>query len=210
MTEDAERIVGLYERHAHAWADRRSRAFIEKAWLDRFAALLPAGAEVLDIGCGTGEPIARYLSSRGFAVTGIDSSPTFVRLARGGVGTEHSSADFRVGDMRLLQLKRRFAGLLAWDSFFHLTGDDQAAMFAVFAAHAANGAALMFTSGPKHGEAIGSFAGEPLYHASLDPDAYRALLDRHGFDVVAHVAEDRECGGHTVWLARRRKDAADH
>ena len=62
----------------------------------------------------------------------------------------------------------------------------------------------MFTSGPSDGEAIGTFQGEPLYHASLSPDEYRALLDRHGFEVVAYEAEDPECGGHTIWLARLR------
>ena len=76
-------------------------------------------------------------------------------------------------------------------------------MFAVFREHAAPSAALMFTSGRAHGEAIGEFEGEPLYHASLDPDEYRALFDQHGFRVVRHVAEDPACNGHTVWLAQR-------
>ena len=95
-------------------------------------------------------------------------------------------------------------GILAWDSFFHLRRDDQRAMFATFRAHTAPGAALMFTSGPRDGEAIGTFHGEPLYHASLVPDEYRALLDRHGFEVVAHKAEDPGSGRHTIWLARLR------
>ena len=60
----------------------------------------------------------------------------------------------------------------------------------------------MFTSGPAHGEAIGSYRGEPLYHASLDAAEYRALFSANGFDVVAHVVEDPDCGGHTVWLAQ--------
>jgi hypothetical protein len=80
-----------------------------------------------------------------------------------------------------LALQRTFSGILAWDSFFHLCHDDQRRMFPVFRAHAAPNAALMFTSGPAHGEAIGSFGGEPLYHASLDPAEYRSLLDRNGF-----------------------------
>jgi hypothetical protein len=63
---------------------------------------------------------------------------------------------------------------------------------------------LLFTSGPAHGEAIGSFGGEALYHASLDEAEYRALLDANGFDVVDHRIEDPECGGHTVWLAQAR------
>ncbi len=60
----------------------------------------------------------------------------------------------------------------------------------------------MFTSSPAHGEALGTFEGEPLYHASLDAAEYRALLDENGFSVVAHTVEDRACGGHTIWLAR--------
>jgi hypothetical protein len=35
-------------------------------------------------------------------------------------------------------------------------------MFPVFRIHAAPGAALLFSSGPRHGEAIGSYGGEPL------------------------------------------------
>jgi SAM-dependent methyltransferase len=43
---------------------------------------LPAGASVLDVGCGTGLPTARQLVDAGCAVTGIDISPTMLDLAR--------------------------------------------------------------------------------------------------------------------------------
>jgi SAM-dependent methyltransferase len=46
---------------------------------------LPAGARVLDVGCGTGLPTARQLVAAGCAVTGIDISPTMLDLARGNV-----------------------------------------------------------------------------------------------------------------------------
>ena len=51
---------------------------------------------------------------------------------------------------------------------------------------------------------MGTWQGEPLYHASLDPDEYHALLAADGFAVVAHVPEDPACGAHTVWLAWHR------
>src|SRR3712207_7171924 len=51
-----------------------------------------------------------------------------------------------VADMRTLRLGARFAGILAWDSFFHLRPDDQRAMFRTFRDHAAPGAALLFRS----------------------------------------------------------------
>ncbi|HEY4943686.1 MAG TPA: methyltransferase domain-containing protein [Rhizomicrobium sp.] len=200
MSSDSERIVGLYQRHAQAWAADRGNRLVERAWLDRFAGLVPAGAAVLDIGCGCGEPIARYLIERGHAVSGVDSSPEMIAMCR----SRFPSGDWQVADMRMLSLEHVFGGIVAWDSFFHLCHDDQRRMFPVFRKHAAKDAALMFTSGPAHGEAIGRLKGEPLYHASLDAEEYRALLEAHGFDVAAHVAEDPDCDRHTIWLAKLR------
>lgn len=196
----ADRIVGLYERRAAAWTGAResSKRFIEQGWLDRFRALIPPGGAILDIGCGAGEPIARYLAGLGHGVTGVDASPAMIAMFQARLPAQEAL----VADMRRLDLGRRFDGLLAWDSFFHLDHDAQRAMFPIFRAHARPGAALMFTSGPAHGEATGRLEGEPLYHASLAPDEYRDLLAAQGLEVAAHRAEDPDCGGRTVWLAR--------
>ena len=191
-----DRIIELYERHAANFEKDRSRTLQEKAWLDRFLNRVPDSGKVLDIGCGMAEPIARYIVESGRRVTGVDSSESLIEMCR----ARFPEQEWIVADMRTLALRRQFSGIRAWDSFFHLCPDDQRRMFPVFRAHAAPGATLMFTSGPAHGEAIGSFGGDPLYHASLDPDEYRSLLDRSGFRVVAHVVEDPDCGRHTIWL----------
>jgi trans-aconitate methyltransferase len=195
----SNRIIGLYEAHAAAWDRKRGRDLHEAAWLERFAALLPAGGTVLDIGCGMGEPIARWLIARGYRMTGIDSAPSLIAMAN----ARFPDAEWIVGDMRALDLGRRFDGLIAWHSFFHLAPADQRAMFARFAAHAAPAAPLMFTSGPERGEAIGAWQEEPLYHASLDPADYEALLAEHGFTIVDRKLRDPDCGEATVWLAVR-------
>ena len=202
MNEAAERVIDHYERHAREWdADRRNAEWNDKPWHDRFIAALPAGAAVLDFGCGSGSPVGQHMVERGLRVTGVDASPTLIALCR----ERMPEQEWLVADMRALRLGRRFDGVIAWDSFFHLTPTDQRRMFEVFAAHAAPSAVLMFNSGPAHGEVVGSYRGDPLYHASLDADAYEALLDQWGFDVVAHVVEDRrQAGGRTVWLARSR------
>lgn len=197
-------IVNLYERHARTFDRERGKNLFERGWLDRFHAAVGAGASILDIGCGSGEPIARYLIEAGHDVAGVDSSDTMIALCRG----RFPMQSWTVADMRRLDLGRRFNGILAWDSFFHLTQGEQKAMFAIFAAHIADGGALMFTSGPRAGEAIGSFQGEPLYHASLDPEDYRRLLAAHGFDVIDHIAEDAKCGGHTIWLAGQTREVS--
>jgi 2-polyprenyl-3-methyl-5-hydroxy-6-metoxy-1,4-benzoquinol methylase len=199
MDGEAERIIGLYRRHARAWDEARGDRLREGAWLDRFLAMLPPGGRVLDLGCGSGRPMARACLERGHAVTGIDTSEELIELCR----ERFPGGDWRVGDMRTLDLGERFDGIMAWHSLFHLTPADQEAMFAVIEAHAAPGAALMFTSGLNRGVAMGRFQGEPLYHASLDPDEYHALLRAHGFRYTAHEVGQAEAGAAAVWLARR-------
>lgn len=200
MSSEADEIVGLYQRHARAWAKERGNWLIEGKWLERFRGLLPGEGSILDIGCGSSEPIARYFIERGHAVTGVDSSPPMIEMCMG----HFPGGDWRVGDMRELSLGRVFSGILAWDSFFHLNHEDQRRMFPIFRKHAAAGGVLMFTSGSEHGVAMGSFHGEPLYHASLDTAEYRELLEGEGFEVVEHVIEEPLEGGRTVWLARVR------
>jgi cyclopropane fatty-acyl-phospholipid synthase-like methyltransferase len=165
----------------------------------RFVAALPAEATVLDLGCGSGSPVAEYMAERGLHVTGVDSSPTLISLCR----QRLPAHEWLVGDMRPLELSRRFDGLLAWDSFFHLRPDDQRRMFGVFARHAAPSAVMMFSSGPAYGESVGTYRGDLVYHASLSPHEYTALLGSIDFEVVGHTAEDWQSGGgRTVWLAQ--------
>ena len=200
MSSDAEQIISLYQRKAREWArDRGVRnSLFEKPWLERFRSLLPPGGSILDIGCGSGELIARYFIEERYDVTGINSSPALIDLCK----ARFPGQNWVVADMRRLPLGRHFDGVLAWDSFFHLSPDAQRAMFPIFRKHTTSRSALMFTSGPAYGEAIGEYEGEPLYHASLDSDEYRSLLDDDGFEVVSHVVEDPSCGHHTIWLAR--------
>ena len=132
------------------------------------------GPDVLDLGCGSGEPIGRYLADRGCGLTGVDTAPEMIEFWKAALPEQSC----HVADMRSLSIGRTFDGLLAWNSVFHLCPDDQRRMFPTFRAHAAPGAVLMFTSGTGYGTAFGDLEGEPLYHASLSAAEYRALLAR--------------------------------
>lgn len=199
MSNASRDVIGLYTEHGADFDRERGRSLAEKSWLDRFASLLPGGGSILDIGCGSGEPIAGYFIANGYDVTGIDASLPLIELCR----NRFPENLWAVADMRELALGRRFDGLIAWHSFFHLKPEDQRLMFGIFRQHANDGAALMFTAGPGQGEAIGTFQGKPLYHASLARDDYESLLAAHGFRLLDHIVNDPQCGGATVYLARR-------
>lgn len=198
MHSVADKIIDLYRRHALAWANIRGSSLHEGKWIEKFLSLQSEAPCILDLGCGSGDPIGRYLLKKRCKVTGVDTSPELIEIAN----RRFATAKWLVSDMRTLRLGKKFDGILAWNSTFHLTPDDQRRMFPIFKRHAAKGAALMFTSGPSHGETIGEFEGEALYHSSLDPDEYQELLSRHGFDIVEHVIEDPDCDSSTIWLAK--------
>lgn len=192
-----EDILPTYDRVARGYAASRDRTLFERKWLDRMLNHAP-GRRVLDLGCGPGRPIAAYLADRRCTVTGVDGAPAMIALFRQNLPEARAVR----ADMRGLDLGEKFDIVLAWNSFFHLSPADQHAMFPVFAAHSAPRAVLMFTSGPEASEPIGQVEGEPVYHASLAPNDYRELLDRHGFSVIDFRPEDPACAGHTIWLAR--------
>ena len=191
-------VIATYETAAQAYARSRDRSLFERRWLDRALSYARFGRRVLDLGCGPGRPIATYLEDRRCAVTGVDAAPAMVELFRANM----PRAEAIEADMRGLDLGAPFDLILAWNSLFHLSADDQRAMFSTFAAHAHDQTVLMFTSGPDAGEATGTAGGLPIYHASLAPWEYRDLLMRIGFEEIAFVPDDPDCQGHSVWLAR--------
>lgn len=191
----------VYEAVAREFDRDRSKSLMERFYLDRVLAHLVDDASVLDLGCGSAEPIAKFFIDNGCRITGVDAATAMIALCRG----RYPDQTWIKDDMRSLDLGRRFDAVIAWDSFFHLPADDQRAMFPVFAQHATPGAPLLFTSGPQAGVAMGEIYGHALHHASLDTAEYEQLLATHGFEVLLHRVEDPDCGKHTVWLAQRRK-----
>lgn len=196
----AQNIIEIYKKHARAWTELRGDFLYEKAWLDLFLTLIPAHPTLLDLGCGSGKPIADYLIQQGHTLIGVDSSDVMIAMAQ----KNFPKQTWVQADMRTVELDQKFNAILAWDSFFHLTPDDQRQIFAQFAQFSVTNTALMFTSGPMAGEAMGDMFGDALYHASLSQDEYRVLLKQYGFNVVKMVANDVECTGHTVWLAQKQ------
>lgn len=190
-------VAGVYERQAERFDRDRSRDLFELAWLERFASTLPDGGRVLDLGCGAGEPIARWLVDCGYDVIGVDVAPAMIELAR----RRWPTGEWRTADMRSLDLPERFDGVIAWNSFFHLTAAEQTACMLRLAAHIVPGGSLMVTVGPRAGVVFGTVGDEAIHHASLSPAEYATLLEANGLRLTAFVADDPTCAGHTILMA---------
>ncbi|GAB2802928.1 class I SAM-dependent DNA methyltransferase [Streptomyces daliensis] len=80
-TGQAEAFDTIGDRYDEAFPHKEGQ-LAAGAWL---AAELPAGARVLDLGCGTGLPTARQLTDAGHRVTGVDLSAAMLKLCRDNV-----------------------------------------------------------------------------------------------------------------------------
>jgi len=198
MEGNRRSVFEVYNKIGDWFAENRPQNLMEKNYLDKLISLIPTGGCILDVGCGTGFPILNYLVEKGYSVTGVDASEKMISLAE----RNFPSEEFVLADMRMLSLGKKYDAVVAWHSFFHLPASDQPDMFTIFQNHLNPKGILLFTSGSTGGEAWGMNGGENLFHASLDSDEYKTLLEEHYFKIAEHVIDDPKCGNATVWLAQ--------
>lgn len=195
----SETTQETYEREAAAYDAQRGRGLFERGWLERTLRDVQKGGGVLDLGCGAGEPIGRYLYEQGYTLTGVDFSQAMLAMFQ----SRFPKATAIRADMRSLALDQSFDAIIGWGSFFHLTMDEQRAALPRIAAHLNPGGRLLLTVGPGEGEAMGHVNGSRVYHASLNEAEYRAILCAAGCETESFVPNDAKTHGHTLLLARR-------
>ncbi|MES2056751.1 MAG: class I SAM-dependent methyltransferase [Pseudomonadota bacterium] len=177
----------------------QSSAFPARLWFDRFRAALPKGSMILDLGCGGGEPIARYLIDQGFHVTGLDKDPAMIDLAR----TRFPRETWIHGDMRTIAIGTQFEGVIAWNSLTRLSRADQARMAERAARWLKPGGRLLFNVEADKDSAASDYRSGSPYHAELGPADYSAAIAGQGLIEMAHVARDPACNDAGIWLARK-------
>ena len=109
--KDTFNVVSMNRRAWNRVADRYNSRQDEKMGVlfNAFLEALPVGAEVLDVGSGTGRPYAEILVEEGFVVVGIDISPRMVELARMNV----PRAKFLEMSMTEVEFENEFDGNLS-------------------------------------------------------------------------------------------------
>jgi 2-polyprenyl-3-methyl-5-hydroxy-6-metoxy-1,4-benzoquinol methylase len=197
--QNKEKVYESYEEIVRWFDDARTKTLMESEYLNLIVNSVPDGGSVLDLGCGTGEPIAQFFIGKGFKITGIDGSKKMIELCK----KRFPSERWIISDMRNINLNQQFDVVLAWHSFFHLDQDSQRKMFEIFEAHIKPGGILAFTSGEEEGEVWSDNGGQMLYHASLSTKEYEKLLAENAFKILLHKVRDIECGEATVWVAQK-------
>jgi ubiquinone/menaquinone biosynthesis C-methylase UbiE len=203
MTEKEEVVKEGYDKIAKAYQADRHRLDNTKQ-LKEFASLLPKNAKVLDVGCGAGVPVARFLVESGFQVVGIDFSEGMLKLARKNV----AQATFASKDMTKLDFAdNSFDGLTAFYSIIHVPREKHSRLFASFHRILKPEGIILASMGPDEWEATDEYYGTSMFWSQYSPEKSLQLIKDAGFqtihDGILEIGKEK----HYWVLARNSKKA---
>jgi cyclopropane fatty-acyl-phospholipid synthase-like methyltransferase len=204
-----------YDLIAEHWhTNKRAESYIEHVlrYVDRVLEGLPAGAKVLDLGCGTGEPVAKYVVERGFTVTGVDESEEMLKFARQAI----PEAALIHADMVTVALVDTFDAAVVWDSMFHVERKHHAAIYRKLATSLRADARLLLSAGgsaPAEDDSVEGFTsemyGQTFYYSGFAPEVTRKLIEQSGFEIESWEVDDPSSRGHIAVIARKRASTAE-
>jgi SAM-dependent methyltransferase len=165
----------------------RNRSGVGASVVAEWSRMLPSGATVLDLGCGTGVPISQALIERGFNVFGVDASPKIVAAFR---------ASFPALPVECAAVEdsdffgRTFDGVVAVGLFFLLEAEVQRRLLTKIAGALRNGGRLLFTA-PRQ-SCSWRDALTDRTSISLGYEAYRNALEGEGVSLVGTQLDEAE------------------
>jgi len=191
-------LQNIYDGFAETY-DRNRGLFDMTEILEFFYSRLntPTG-RLLDLGCGAGEPFARFFADRGWQVTGVDFSPKMISLAAKYVPEMRTFCM----DMRDARFEpRQFDAVTAVYSLFHVPCRQHADLFKNIFTWLTPGGKMLLTyatkayTGSETFDGYKEFMGQKLYYSHKRPEELYADLRDIGFDLEA--ADYRDIGGET-------------
>ncbi|MBK1615065.1 methyltransferase type 11 [Rubrivivax gelatinosus] len=170
-----------YEAIAADWDDARTASgAAETRLIERLLEGVAPGARVLDLGCGTGRPVAQALAARGLRITGVDQCEAMLARARARL----PGHDWLLSRLEDFVPEGVFAAAVAWDSLFHLPRAEHAGVVRRVRSGLVTGGGLLLTvGGSEHPAFTDTMYGHPFFYDSHPPEAARALLAAEGFAV---------------------------
>ena len=138
--------------------------------VQNFCRYIPKGGRVLDVGCGNGYPISKYLIDNGYQVTGIDISEKMISEAK------RLSGEFSVCDFMEYASDTKFDAIIAFDSLWHIPLELQKEIYNKMYSLLVDGGYCLFTHGIHHSEVSGKMFDQAFYYSSLDIDEVKSCI----------------------------------
>jgi cyclopropane fatty-acyl-phospholipid synthase-like methyltransferase len=168
-------------------------------WVEELASLLPSGAVVVDLGCGSGLPATRELTDRGLRVLGLDFSAVQLGRARRLV----PAASFVQADMTELGLRQGSVdAVVSFYALIHVPLEDQRTLFPRIRSWLRDGGYLLAITGADRWTGTESYLGAEMFWDLADTATYLRWLTTAQLEPVWHRYIPEGDSGHTLVLAR--------
>lgn len=169
-----------YDKIARRYVNEREKIDNQKE-LDDFRSRLKPKAKILDVGCGTGIPVARDLSRLGFDVVGIDLSNEMISTARQNV------AGVKFCQMNMTEIDfpdESFDALISCYAIFHVGREKHGAIFKSFHSLLKPKGIMLVSVGASDWEAVEDYFGNDMFWSHYDPATTESLVTEAGFDIL--------------------------
>lgn len=114
-----QKIKKAYNKIADIWNKER-QWYIEQPSIDEAIKYLKPSSSILDVGCGSGKPIAEYLLKGGFDVYGLDFSEKLIKFAEQIIPKEK----LFIADICDFTTDIKFDAIICWFTLFHIHADN--------------------------------------------------------------------------------------
>jgi len=169
-------LMSHYDAIASVYNAHRSDS-IGVATVSRYIDTLGWDSSVLDMGCGTGKPIAMAIAGKVRAYTGVDVSPDMASAFRRALPT----ATCIVADLAAVDLGSTMYDLcFSWGALCHLEPEDQRSALAKAICHTKPGGLILFTGSAEKGMCDGYVGPHQICHYSLGAAAYDDVFVSQG------------------------------
>ncbi|MEW5995989.1 MAG: class I SAM-dependent methyltransferase [Candidatus Micrarchaeota archaeon] len=194
-----------YEKIAKEYHKRRDR-YKNTILLEKFRKNLPKGSWIIDLGCGAGVPVAKFLAGKGYKVTGIDFSKEMLRLARKNV----PKAKFIRMDMTKMRFgSDSFDGAVSFYAMIHVPREKHAGIYRKLHRILKPGGIILVNAGGSDRNGWEGYEkdymGVPMFWSFYGPERTSRMIMDAGFEIL--WSRILELGGEKqFWvLARNRK-----
>jgi SAM-dependent methyltransferase len=173
------------------------------AWLDELGARIPARAFVLDLGCGSGLPVARNLTAAGHHVTGVDISNVQIHRARELV----PAAEFLRADISSVHFEAEsFDAVVSFFALIHLPLQDQLPLLYRIAGWLRPGGVFVATTGYRAWTGYEDNwldGGAPMWWSHADAATYRSWITQAGLVIDREEFVPEGDARHALFWASR-------
>ncbi len=190
-----------YNKVAENYSAQRD-LFKNNKYLGRLVKLLKSGSTILDLGCGSGIPVDKYLVNKGFKVVGIDISEKQVELAKENI----PQADYEVKDMADLQWGEYKAdAVVSFYAIFHLGRKQHQELFRKINSFLPKEGLILVTMGSSKWEGVEEFHGTKMWWSHYPPEKNNEIIKDAGFKILLDEIDTSGDEKHQVVLARKAR-----